>query len=55
MLPHVLLGHPNIRALDALLEVAPETFDAVHVVDAAHVLVGTMIGRLMIVVTFLSE
>ena len=45
VLPHVLRGHANIRALDALLEVTPKAFDAVHMVNAGHVLLGAMIAR----------
>ena len=47
VLPKMLLGHADVRALDALLEVAPEAFNAVRVVNASDVFVGAVIDREM--------
>jgi len=39
----VLLGHAYVRALDALLEVIPKAFEAIHVMNAANVFIVLMI------------
>ena len=47
--PSVLARNVNMRALYGAFEQRPMTFQAVHVMDAAHVFLGRMIDGAMIV------
>jgi hypothetical protein len=44
-LPHVLLGHADVRTANTLLEVTPEAFNAVHMVNASDVFLDAVIDR----------